>query len=195
MKIKNWLVFTSFMLGGLFVVSQEAYFSLSQLKNSGMEQKPISMSTADTSFSPIWRRSCQFTLEVAQKMPEDTFDFQPQGDVLSFKSQLLHIVDNLRSLRRFNFPEEEMTLERVGNKEWTKEQSLSLFTESCTQVLADFHSFDEAELAETVPFWAETPINRMGVFMLMRDHMAHHRGQMVLYLRLNGIKPPGYVGW
>jgi uncharacterized damage-inducible protein DinB len=24
------------------------------------------------------------------------------------------------------------------------------------------------------------------------DHLSHHRGQMVVYLRLNGIKPPQY---
>jgi len=25
--------------------------------------------------------------------------------------------------------------------------------------------------------------------------VTHHRGQLVVYLRLNGILPPNYVGW
>lgn len=174
-------------------MAQEAYLPLSHVLP--FEQEHVFMPPKDTSFLPIWKRSCQFTVDVAQKMPEDTFEFQPQADVLSFKSQLLHIIDNLCSLRRFNFPEKEIKLERVSKKEWTKDQSIALFSESCSQVLEDFHSFDERQLQETVPFWADTPINRMGIFMLMRDHMAHHRGQMVLYLRMNGIKPPAYVGW
>jgi uncharacterized damage-inducible protein DinB len=30
---------------------------------------------------------------------------------------------------------------------------------------------------------------------LMHDHHTHHRGQIIVYLRLNGLKPPKYVGW
>lgn len=29
----------------------------------------------------------------------------------------------------------------------------------------------------------------------MDNHLAHHRGQMIIYLRLQGIKPPAYTGW
>jgi len=31
--------------------------------------------------------------------------------------------------------------------------------------------------------------------VLLNDHQTHHRGQLVVYLRLNGIKPPAYIGW
>ena len=30
------------------------------------------------------------------------------------------------------------------------------------------------------------------VILFCADHISHHRGQAVVYLRLNGIKPPQY---
>jgi uncharacterized damage-inducible protein DinB len=33
------------------------------------------------------------------------------------------------------------------------------------------------------------------ILNLMDNHLAHHRGQMIVYLRLKGIEPPSYVGW
>ncbi|MCU0354066.1 MAG: DinB family protein [Cytophagales bacterium] len=29
----------------------------------------------------------------------------------------------------------------------------------------------------------------------MENHIIHHRGQAIVYLRLKGIRPEGYVGW
>jgi uncharacterized damage-inducible protein DinB len=28
---------------------------------------------------------------------------------------------------------------------------------------------------------------------MIADHITHHRGQMLVYMRLNGLKPPRYV--
>ena len=30
---------------------------------------------------------------------------------------------------------------------------------------------------------------------LIQDHQAHHVGQIIVYLRLNTIEPPKYIGW
>ncbi|RZM10040.1 MAG: DinB family protein, partial [Pedobacter sp.] len=29
----------------------------------------------------------------------------------------------------------------------------------------------------------------------MDNHIIHHRGQCMVYLRMNGITPEGYLGW
>nr|WP_262481137.1 DinB family protein [Algibacter pectinivorans] len=31
------------------------------------------------------------------------------------------------------------------------------------------------------------------ILLLLADHITHHRGQMLVYMRLKGIKPPRYV--
>ncbi len=33
------------------------------------------------------------------------------------------------------------------------------------------------------------------IINLMNDHLTHHRAQAIVYLRLNGVMPPKYVGW
>lgn len=40
---------------------------------------------------------------------------------------------------------------------------------------------------ETIPVWR--------LFYAMENHIIHHRGQCVVYLRLNGVIPKGYYGW
>jgi uncharacterized damage-inducible protein DinB len=31
------------------------------------------------------------------------------------------------------------------------------------------------------------------IFLLLADHITHHRAQMLVYMRLNGLVPPRYV--
>ena len=50
------------------------------------------------------------------------------------------------------------------------------------------------QLEEPVDFFAG-PMNKRQILNLMTDHLTHHRGQAILYLRLRGIKPPSYRGW
>ena len=38
----------------------------------------------------------------------------------------------------------------------------------------------------------ENAIAKWKLILFGMDHVTHHRGQMVVYLRLNGIKPPQY---
>ena len=39
------------------------------------------------------------------------------------------------------------------------------------------------------------PKSKLQIMNLMQDHVSHHRGQLVVYLNLNEIEPPRYVGW
>jgi uncharacterized damage-inducible protein DinB len=59
---------------------------------------------------------------------------------------------------------------------------------------AAFFIINEKQLDEIVPFFAG-PKARRQILILMHDHQSHHVGQLIVYLRLNGIKPPAYVGW
>lgn len=38
-------------------------------------------------------------------------------------------------------------------------------------------------------------MTRRQILLLLHDHQTHHIGQVIVYLRLKGIKPPAYVGW
>ena len=49
--------------------------------------------------------------------------------------------------------------------------------------------------AEVNFFVSDVPMNKKNIFQLLLDHITHHRSQLVLNLRLCGIKPPRYIGW
>ncbi len=40
---------------------------------------------------------------------------------------------------------------------------------------------------DTIPVWR--------LFYALENHIIHHRGQCVVYLRLKGVIPKGYYGW
>ncbi|MEO0528898.1 MAG: DinB family protein, partial [Bacteroidota bacterium] len=40
---------------------------------------------------------------------------------------------------------------------------------------------------DAIPVWR--------LFYAMENHIIHHRGQCLVYLRLNGVVPKGFYGW
>ncbi|GAC1709173.1 MAG: hypothetical protein NVS9B7_27640 [Flavisolibacter sp.] len=56
------------------------------------------------------------------------------------------------------------------------------------------HNISSDQLNEIVNFFAG-PKTKRQILILMHDHQAHHVGQLIVYLRLKGIKPPEYIGW
>jgi uncharacterized damage-inducible protein DinB len=81
--------------------------------------------------------------------------------------------------------------------EWaklTKEEIISYLKKAFDYVGETVKNINEEELNDTLKFGGET-VNKERIFYLMRDHMTHHRAQLIIYLRMNNIEPPRYVGW
>jgi DinB family len=65
-----------------------------------------------------------------------------------------------------------------------------------------FYAWVEKTLFETKPEkllqlegFAVGKISVWRLFNALENHIIHHRGQIVCYLRLNDITPIGYIGW
>jgi uncharacterized damage-inducible protein DinB len=52
--------------------------------------------------------------------------------------------------------------------------------------------FDTLKLNDRINYLGLERTKRQ-ILLLLSDHITHHRGQMIVYLRLNGISPPRYV--
>jgi uncharacterized damage-inducible protein DinB len=61
--------------------------------------------------------------------------------------------------------------------------------EEAIKLLKDF---DTTKLNDKLDYFGLDRSKRQ-LFMLLADHITHHRGQMLVYLRLNGLVPPRYV--
>jgi uncharacterized damage-inducible protein DinB len=53
---------------------------------------------------------------------------------------------------------------------------------------------ENKDLSLKVDFFAGEK-SLLQIIELMDDHLTHHKGQLAVYLRLNGITPPRFVGW
>jgi hypothetical protein len=49
-------------------------------------------------YHAVWQRAVGYTLEVAEAMPEEKYDFKPAEESMTFREQMVHIAQNLSFL-------------------------------------------------------------------------------------------------
>ncbi|MDH5602617.1 MAG: DinB family protein [Cyclobacteriaceae bacterium] len=145
-------------------------------------------------FSPLWNRACDYTLEVAEMMPEENYSYKPTEKVMSFQAELLHVTLNLYGLcSRYIKGEKVQTPDK--NKEYTKKELITELKKAFDYVNETLETISDSETREEIKLFTGDYYKKERVFYLMRDHMTHHRAQMITYLRMNNIEPPSYRGW
>lgn len=140
-----------------------------------------------------WKDATEYTLEFAKTMPEEDYSFKPVPEEMSFGEQLKHIAGNMVWLSSSYLNGAKTTLDpmNAGN---SKKEIISILEKSFAYAAETVDHLNEKMLNQQVDFFAGFMTKRR-ILLLMTDHVTHHRGQLVVYLRLNGIKPPDYVGW
>ncbi len=140
------------------------------------------------------QNSKEYTLKVANLMPEEKYGFKPVPDEMSFGEQLLHISANLGWLTSSYITNRKSPVIKVATQVQKKEEIIQVLDKTYDFAIGALKSFEASHLADTVSFFAG-PKTKLQIINLISDHQTHHRAQMIVYLRLNGIKPPEYVGW
>ncbi|MFP4093910.1 MAG: DinB family protein [Cyclobacteriaceae bacterium] len=146
-------------------------------------------------FYPVWQRAGAYMLETAEAMPEELYSYQPSEDIFTFAEQLMHVAANLHFLNASYVSETELPEIDTDAEGKSKEEIIAILRDAIHEVDLSYQALTASEDEAEVNLFNRTPTNKRRVLMLMRDHMTHHRGQLVIYLRLNGIEPPRYVGW
>lgn len=141
-----------------------------------------------------WETSKKYMLAVAEAMPEEKYGFRPAAEVMSFAEQAMHIaaVIDWHAFSKADGQEYAPRWEKFsaeGKRKMEILESLEREFRRSANLLADF---DPVRLEETGKYSKYTRTRRQ-FFMLMTDHVTHHRAQMLIYLRLNGVDPPPYI--
>jgi len=140
-----------------------------------------------------WENSKNYLLEIAESMPEDLYKFKPTERQMSFQEQLLHIRQNMIWLSETYFSKEEIVKsEKIKPK--TKKEVITELKSAFNKVSEIIKAIENKELLEQVEFFAG-PKSKLQILNLLQDHVTHHRGQIIVYLNLNNIKPPKFRGW
>ena len=135
-----------------------------------------------------------YTLQVADLMPEEKYNYKPSSEEMEFGKQLLHISENLCWLSSSYLTTNKNPITEADGKLTTKQDITIVVTKAYDFAINTLQNLNTKTLADTVKFFAG-PMNKLQIIDLIQDHQTHHRAQLLVYLRLNGIKPPAYVGW
>lgn len=135
-----------------------------------------------------------YTLRVAELMPADKYAFRPAPDAMSFGEQLLHLSQNIGWLCSAYLTGKRSPLEKAKLQFHQKDSVLRVVIDVYDYALQTLDGLAPGELGDSVKFFAG-PMTKLQIVNLINDHQTHHRAQLLVYLRLNGITPPRYVGW
>ena len=140
-----------------------------------------------------WENSKNYLLEIAKEMPEENYNFKPTKRQMSFQEQLLHIRQNMIWLSETYFTDDNFEKsEKITPK--TKQEVIKELKKTFNNVSEIINNIEIKELASLVDFFAGTK-SKLQILNLLQDHVTHHRGQIIVYLNLNDVKPPKFIGW
>ena len=148
-------------------------------------------------FVQDWKISKQFTLDVANSMPADSYSFKPNPEEMSFGEQLAHIADsNVFRFEQITGIKPPYTVDLSKPAPSDKEAVVKRLEMSFDYVIAVLPQITAEQLKRTwhIESWKgrSDPEGR-AMIMNMFVHTAHHRAQCEVYLRVKGIKPPDYT--
>jgi uncharacterized damage-inducible protein DinB len=133
-----------------------------------------------------------------EAMPEDRFGFAPTGGefkgVRTFGQQVKHVAAvnyELGAAILEQKPPVDVGDESGPASVTSKADILKYLKESFEYVRKAIATINEKNVVETVksPF-GEGSVSRLGLATMVPSHGFDHYGQMVVYLRMNGIVPP-----
>jgi len=172
------------------MVSVSVLASLANAQISPNLPNPIAAPNPLTTTLSIFRSNMQDKImKAAEAMPESKYSYQPTKDVRSFAEILNHVADISYIL--------------CSNVKGEANPATATATDSKTKIMAHlkdafdycdgvYAGFTDAHLNDPADFWG-AKTNKMFVLTQVANHDALHYGNLVTYLRLNGLVPSG--GW
>lgn len=129
-------------------------------------------------------------------MPEKHYQYKPTKDAKTFEEELTHIVGNIGFLQYYVTGVKADFLGGFKKTGKSKSETLSMLNKAFDAITQQVENLQDKDAEHSVKFFAKNvAMTKKGIYYLIRDHLTHHRAQLVVYLRLKGIKPPRYVGW
>jgi uncharacterized damage-inducible protein DinB len=150
-----------------------------------------------TEFVHDWQISKQFTIDVANAMPGDLYNFKPNPEEMTFGEQMMHIAgSNVYRFNQITGIKPPFAFDPDHPPATDKENVLKSLAESFDYVIDVLPKISTEQLQRTwhIPSWKgrNDPDGR-AMIMNMFVHTAHHRAQCEVYMRAKGIKPPTYT--
>ncbi|MCP5052133.1 MAG: DinB family protein [bacterium] len=145
-------------------------------------------------FGKNWKNAQAYTLEVAEMMPEEHYTFKPVPEIDSFAGHLAHITSTMyffgSKIKGVNPPKERPSAEGKS-----KAEVIDMVKKGFQFATEAINGLTNEEAHKKIHLFGDFHLEKANVVRLMNNHMTHHRGGLVIYLRLKGKKPPQFRGY
>jgi uncharacterized damage-inducible protein DinB len=123
--------------------------------------------------------SRNYTLAVADIMPENEYESKPNGPAWNFRELMNHIAYGIEWWQDNYIKQTEKSWDPPAART-TKKQTIAYLRQAYDALQNTLNSEDLNE-------------DKIQGFHATTDHITHHRGQAIIYLRCRGIEPPEYI--
>ena len=159
----------------------------------------VAAATAQPSFPPTsfltptkatWESTRTLVIGLVEVMPEDKWDFKPTPNVRTFRDNVIHLVgENYLFFGR-------VAGENLGNPAQnlkSRDELLKALRESYDYGNKVWAGLTEEKALEMIEVRGQKVQRWSAILAAIQDNMNHY-GNLVVYIRLNGLVPPRSAG-
>jgi uncharacterized damage-inducible protein DinB len=140
-----------------------------------------------------WERTKTLILGIVNAMPDDKFGFKPTPAQGTFAERAIHIAQiDLALLGTIGAKTPAPMINAKATSKADVVAALQASYDYGTAVIKEFNDQQLVERVSSMPFLGPTA-SRLKVIYFSMQHTEDIYGQLVVYLRLNGITPPASV--
>jgi uncharacterized damage-inducible protein DinB len=132
--------------------------------------------------------SRDFTLKVADQMPEADYSFKLTPPQMSFAEQMAHLADDQTGLLGPLTGEKPKPSKPAS---MSKKDVMAYVRQSFDQSIATVSKLTPEQISKSYSGFGGS-MTGLEVLMLVLDHTTHHRASAEMYLRAKGITPAEY---
>lgn len=160
---------------------------------------PVDATRLRREISDAWRQSEKYSLVIAEQMPAEDYFFKSTDSTMTYTDG--PPMRQWRHCMLYTYSQLAGRLD-VPNPYKNKKPVVLMPKEQLLEELRQFYKAMQ-ETIQTIPAeklnlmttFPDGDIPGWRLFYALENHIIHHRGQCIVYLRLKGIHPKGYYGW
>ena len=135
-----------------------------------------------------FQRASTDILDIAEAMPADKYGYKPTPEMSSFGDQLVHVAG---ITQRFIDSAKGTKTEAAHQHAMAKPEIITLLKTTFQSAQEMINSLTDAQLSEPMKFpIGDRTVTRATFWQGPLYQIRNHHGQLVVYLRMNGIVPP-----
>ena len=135
-----------------------------------------------------FQRASTDILDVAEAMPAEKYGYKPTPEISSFGEQLVHVAG---ITQRFIDSAKGTKTEAPHHAATTKPEIMELLKKTFQNAQDMINPLTDAQLLEPMKFpFGDRTVTRATFWQGPLYQIRNHHGQLVVYLRMNGIVPP-----